>query len=295
VTSCFAVGGGQSLDTAVLQEVSAGYAQMIAFTSTAPKQAVVNGPAYSVTAVASSGLPVDLSIDPVDNYACSISGSVVSLLRGGDCVIDAVQSGNAIYAPAPLVQQSFEVSWDPQSIMFTSTPPTDPVARGSTYTVTATGGPSGSPVSFTSVTPMVCSVEASIVSFVGPGTCTIDANQAGAGDYVAAPTEAQSFVVSAKPDAITSAAHATAVVGATFTFPVTTAGLPIPTLNSRGALPRGVRFVKNSSGGATFRGTATSTRHTPAVRTFPLTLTATFGKGKAKVVVTQAFTLTVDT
>ena len=41
-------------------------------------------------------------------------------------------------------------------------------------------------------------------------------------------------------------------------------------------------------------GTPTSTKHKSAAGTYHLTFTATFGKGKTKVVATQAFTLSVS-
>ena len=43
----------------------------------------------------------------------------------------------------------------------------------------------------------VCSISGSTVSFIGEGTCTIDANQGGNGEYSAAPQEHQSFAVAA--------------------------------------------------------------------------------------------------
>ena len=61
----------------------------------------------------------------------------------------------------------------------------------------ATGGGSGNPVTFSSATSGVCTVSRSTVSFVGTGTCTLDANQAGNADYTAAPTATQSFAVAA--------------------------------------------------------------------------------------------------
>jgi hypothetical protein len=84
------------------------------------------------------------------------------------------------------------------------------------------------------------------------------------------------------------------VVGSLFKFPVVTTGLPVPTLKSRGSMPRGLHFVKNEDGSATLSGTVVSTKHQSAVRTYSLTFTATFHKGKAKVVVSQTFTLTVQ-
>src|SRR5437588_85605 len=83
--------------------------QTITFTSTAPSGAIVGGPTYTVTATASSGLPVSLSIDATSTGICTISGSTVSFTAAGACTIDADQAGNAGYQPAPQAQQSFSV------------------------------------------------------------------------------------------------------------------------------------------------------------------------------------------
>src|SRR5690348_9984673 len=73
----------------------------------------------------------------------------------------------------------------PQTIRFTSTPPFEATVGGPSYSVAATGGASGEPVLFTIDPPSssVCSVSGSTVSFLAPGTCTIDANQAGNTEY----------------------------------------------------------------------------------------------------------------
>ena len=67
----------------------------------------------------------------------------------------------------------------------------------------------------------------------------------------------------------------------------------MPKIKGKGKLPKGVHFHNNHNGTATLSGTPTSTKHRSAVGTHPLTFTATFGRGKTKEVVTQAFTLTV--
>ena len=83
--------------------------QTITFTSTAPTGATVGGPTYNVTATASSGLTVTFTIDAAASSVCSISGSTVSFIAAGTCVIDANQAGNANYNAAPQAQQSFAV------------------------------------------------------------------------------------------------------------------------------------------------------------------------------------------
>src|SRR6202043_4269673 len=122
--------------------------QTITFTSTAPSGARVGGPTYTVTATASSGLPVVFSPDPASAGICTISGSAVSMIGTGTCTINANQVGNGSYQPAPQVQQSFTVALATQTISFTSTPPGGAAVGGPAYTVTATAT-SGLAVTFT--------------------------------------------------------------------------------------------------------------------------------------------------
>jgi len=190
--------------------------QTITFTSTAPAGAKVGGPTYTVTATSSSGLTVAFTIDAAATSVCSISGSTVSFLAAGTCVIDANQAGNASYNAAPQAQQSFAVAKGDQTITFTSTAPAGAKVGGPTYTVTATSS-SGLTVAFTidAAATSVCSISGSTVSFIGVGTCVIDANQAGNANYSAAPQVQQSFAV-AKGDqtiSFTSTAPPGAKVG----------------------------------------------------------------------------------
>jgi PKD domain len=101
-----------------------------------------------------------------------------------------------------------------QVIQFTSSPPSNATVGGATYAVTASAS-SGLPVTFSSGAPSVCSVSGSTVSFVGPGICTIDANQAGSSEYEPAPQLQQSFTVGKGSQTITftSSAPANASVG----------------------------------------------------------------------------------
>ena len=87
--------------------------------------------------------------------------------------------------------------------------------------------------------------------------------------------------------AITSAASATATAGSPFSFTVTTAGSPVPSLSETGALPSGVTFTDNGDGTATLTGT-------PAIGqqgSYPVAITATNGPANS---VTQSFKLTVN-
>jgi hypothetical protein len=84
-----------------------------------------------------------------------------------------------------------------QTIDFTSTPPAKALF-GDGYTIAATGGGSGQPVVFSIDSTSdagACALSGSRVSFTGAGSCVIDADQAGAGLYAAAPQVKQRLTV----------------------------------------------------------------------------------------------------
>jgi hypothetical protein len=138
---------------------------------------------------------VSFSIAPGSASVCSISGSTVSMIGVGTCVIDANQAGNGTYRAATTVQQSFAVGKGSQTITFTSTVPNVDKADPP-YTVTATSS-SGLAVVF-SLDPSsagVCTLSGSVVSFVGRGNCIVYANQAGDANWLAAPQVEQSIAV----------------------------------------------------------------------------------------------------
>ena len=174
--------------------------QTIVFTSTVPSTAVVGVGSYAPVAVASSNLPVVLIIDATSVNVCAISNNTVSFIGAGTCVIDANQGGDAIFAPAPQVQQSFTVNpavgTALQTITFTSNAPSNAVKGGASYTATAVAT-SGLPVVLTIDTSSdtVCTINNGTVSFIGVGTCTIDANQGGDAIFAPAPQVQQSFAV----------------------------------------------------------------------------------------------------
>ena len=172
--------------------------QAISFSSLPPSAGAVGG-TYVVTASGGgSGNPVIFSIDSGSSSVCSISGSAVTFNSPGSCVIDANQAGNTQYQAAPQVQQKVKVNAAliPQAISFSPLPPSEEMA-GSTYVLTAAGGGSGNPVilSIDSGSSPVCSISGTTVTFNSPGSCVIDANQAGNTKYQAAPQVQQTVTV----------------------------------------------------------------------------------------------------
>ncbi len=117
----------------------------------------------------------------------------------GTYSVTADFAGNANYDPSS-ASAALTIGQASQAITFGA-------LGGRTYgdlpfTVSASGGASGNPVTFSSTTPLVCSAtgtDGATVTILAAGTCTIDADQAGGGNYAAAPTVSQSFTV-AKAD-----------------------------------------------------------------------------------------------
>ena len=172
----------------------------------------------------------------------------------------------ASYQAAPQVQQSFAVGLATQTISFTSTPPAGAFAGGAGYTVTATAT-SGLAVAFTHrrrAARASARSPARSVSFVGGGTCTINANQAGNGSYQAAPQAQQSFTVAASPPPkspqtinFTSTAPAGATVGGP-TYTVTaTASSGLAVAFSAAAGSAGICTVSGSTVSLVGAGTCT--------------------------------------
>jgi DNA-binding beta-propeller fold protein YncE len=207
-------------------ELSGGPSQAISFTSTPPTDAQVGGSPYTLAATGgASGNPVVFSVDPAASSVCSVSGQSVSFIGAGTCMIDANQDAGNGYPAADQVQQSFVVGT--QLITFTSATPPDAQVGGDPYLVTVTGGGSGNPVglSIDGASGSVCSISGQSVSFLGAGTCTIDANQAGNSDYLAAPQVQQSFLVGDPVITFTSTPPAGAAVRGP-TYDVTATGAP---------------------------------------------------------------------
>jgi len=197
-------------------------AQMITFA--ALSNVTLGVPPFTISATASSGLPV--SFASTTPSVCTVSGSTVTIVGAGTCSITASQAGNATYAAATPVTQSFTVNPAAQTITFGALA-NQPYGTGP-FTVSATAS-SGLVVSFASTTPAVCTVSGFTVTLVSVGTCTIQATQAGNTSYAAATPVNQSFQVTQTAQTITFGTLANRVFGsAPFTVSATaSSGLPV--------------------------------------------------------------------
>jgi YD repeat-containing protein len=75
-------------------------------------------PPFTISATATSGLAVTFSSTPTG--VCTVAGNVVSILLVGTCSITAAQSGNASYAAATPVDQSFQVTQATPTVTWSS-------------------------------------------------------------------------------------------------------------------------------------------------------------------------------
>jgi hypothetical protein len=162
--------------------------QTISFSPLPDKQ--VNESPITLSASASSGLPVDFEIV---SGSASLSGNVLTFNDLGSITIKATQPGNTYYNAAMPVEQSFEVTdLKTQTIDF-------PMIPGKTYgdedfPLNATAS-SGLPVSYEVVSGPV-TIDSNIVTIVGTGNITIRATQDGNGEYNGAPAIERTFTIS---------------------------------------------------------------------------------------------------
>jgi bacillolysin len=156
---------------------------------------LLNGSATLAASGGSSGNPVTFA--SATPGICTVAGNRVSAIHAGTCTIAASQAGDASFDPAPAATQSFTVERLAQAIDFTALPERG-LAAGS-FGIAATGGASGNPVLFASLTPATCAVSGNVVILATPGLCTVSTSQAGNGDYAAAPTVLRSFTIAPVP------------------------------------------------------------------------------------------------
>ncbi|MDH7795483.1 MULTISPECIES: Ig-like domain repeat protein [unclassified Beijerinckia] len=153
-------------------------------------------PPPALTATASSTLAVTYTA----SGTCTVSGSTIAFSAAGSCSITATQAGNANFAAATPVTQTFTITAGVNTITFpaltntpfTSSPPALTATASSTLAVT-----------YTSITTATCTVAGSAITFVAAGSCSITAAQAGNGNFAAATPVTQSFTITAGVNTIT--------------------------------------------------------------------------------------------
>jgi hypothetical protein len=215
---------------------------------------------FNVSATASSGLAVTFAA----SGTCTVTGSTVHITAAGSCTITASQAGNASYAAAPDVPQSFTIAKSNQTITFGSL--SNKTFGDPDFTVSATAS-SGLAVSFGASGN--CTVSTSTVHITGAGSCTITASQVGNSNYNAAPNVPQSFTISKAASATAvSSSSSTSDFGQSITFTVTVSsavGIPSGTVQFKDNGTNLGAAVSLNSGGVGTLSTSSLTPGTHAI------------------------------
>jgi len=133
-------------------------------------------------------------------------GSCALASSAGAKTLRATYSGDAAFASS-VDQDAHQVNAavTPQTITFGAL--ADKTYGDAPFTVSATGGASGNPVTFTAAPAAVCTAggtNGSTITIQGSGTCSVSADQAGNASYGAAPTVTRSFIVAKAPLTVTA-------------------------------------------------------------------------------------------
>ena len=184
--------------------VATGSQAITAFSASPASPVFAPGGTFTVSATGgASGNPVVFGT--TTSAVCTVSGNTVTMVSAGACALTADQAGNGNYSAAPQATLNVTIGQAAQAITAFSASPASPVfAPGGTFTVSATGGASGNPVVFGTTTSAVCTVSGNTVTMVSAGACSLTANQAGNGNYTAAPQVALNVAIGQAVQVITN-------------------------------------------------------------------------------------------
>ncbi|MEO7733394.1 MAG: Ig-like domain repeat protein, partial [Kofleriaceae bacterium] len=198
VTTCFSNASSTVTTTLVVSPASAAFGATVDLTATL--SATGSGLANRIVSFALNGTPVGGAITDAQG-AASVTGVSLTGVEPGTYVGAVVASydGEAGFT-ASAGSNDLTVSPAAQTLTFAALPNklvTDPA-----FTLGATGGASGNPVTFTT-SSVACSVSGTTVTLVSTGTCAIQADQAGNTEYSAAAPVTQSFTITLATQTIT--------------------------------------------------------------------------------------------
>lgn len=152
----------------------------------------IDSDVFTIDAIASSGLPVTLT--SMNDSIATISGNTVTVVSGGEVVIEASQEGSDDYYPAQNAREILTVTKSNNVITFP-----EPIGaiglHVGTYSLNATAS-SGLDVTYISSNDLVAEVDESTLNFKSAGIATITAMQAGDASYKEADPVTQTFTVS---------------------------------------------------------------------------------------------------
>jgi alpha-tubulin suppressor-like RCC1 family protein/cyclophilin family peptidyl-prolyl cis-trans isomerase len=183
-------------------------AQSIAFTP--PASATFGDAPLTLSATASSGLPVTFSLV---YGAATLSGNTLTLTDAGTVVIRATQAGNNTYEAAPAIERTIIIAKKSQTITFNPIADRvyDPANNSLTLYATASSGMI--PVLFNVISgPAFIGKFFDVLVITGTGPITVQAYESGNANYDAA-SATRTFTVAKADQTITFTPPASAALG----------------------------------------------------------------------------------
>jgi hypothetical protein len=239
------------------------------------------GTAPYVYALASGALPAGVNLN-------TATGAVTGTPTTAGAFAYAIQATDSQGTPATATGATVSgtIAKGTQTISFAAL--ADASLSASPLTVSATSS-SGLAVAFTSATTGVCIVSGTSVTLLSPGTCTLNADQAGDANWNAATQVQRSFTVTAATLSVTPGAATGTSVGGAFSQsnPASGGTAPYVYALASGALPAGVSLntatgavtgTPTTAGAFAYAIQATDSQGTPATAT-GATVSGTIAKG----------------
>jgi hypothetical protein len=178
----------EATDTVLLTIIKG--SQTISFADLADK--TYGDAPFLLTATSESGGA--FTFNTTNGDVCTINGATntLTIVGVGTCAVTADQSGNANYFAAPRVTKSFAVVKSAQIITWETI---DPATYGQLPFLLQASATSGGSMTYTSTTPLICTVSTATLTIVKPGSCTVTADQAGTDNFLAATRYTQTFTI----------------------------------------------------------------------------------------------------
>lgn len=208
---------------------------------------------------------------------CSVVDDEMTAIAPGKCTITIEHEADGTWGPVGRTV-SYTVAASSQTLSFPAPPPT----KVGIPVVLAATSSAGLPITYSSLTPGVCTVDGDIAEPIAPGDCVVVADQPGDADYAAASTTASFQIQGIATTATVTAAPTTATAGDTITLDVdaTASGgtLPVEYLEGATVTVGGVEltstvedaFADGSSGSVQLRAVLDE-RVTPGAETVTVT------------------------
>ncbi len=169
-------------------------------------------------------------IESTTTSLCTVSGSVVTFVGAGSCLLSVNQGGNLNYNPAAQVIQTVSVARGVQVVSFSPPLLVAPVVAGPTYRPVATVTPlaAGQTITFSTTNTTVCAVSSGDVSFRAAGVCTVVATPTQSNNYLPASVN-QTVTVGKGSQTLrfTSTVDPVVLIGSVY-LPVAVSTAPLP-------------------------------------------------------------------